>query len=150
MIFLALHVNIWNKVDLYLQTRTFMREFLKKLISTWKLWTLMRDFLKKNSITKCGPLPMNSFLNVVLDLTKCGYMKKVDLVVKNVDHYTWFSEKSRPLYEGVKWSISSSALFWAVLCSSDTRPCPPKILFCPPLPSGSVILYDFLSNPWPE
>ena len=51
--------------------------------STWKIWTFMRDFLKKLDLNlkKCDPL-------------RCHFLKKVDLYLKNLDLCAWFSEKN--------------------------------------------------------
>ena len=59
--------------------------FWKKWTSSWKMWTFMRDFLKKVDL---------NLKNV--DFYKSFSGKKVALYLRKGDFYAWFSEKCGP------------------------------------------------------
>ena len=70
--------------------------------STWKIWTFMRDFLKKLDLNlkKCDPLRAIfwkkwTFTWEMWTFTH-DFLKKVDLDLKMWTFYAWFSEKGGP------------------------------------------------------
>ena len=85
----------------------FTHDFLKKVDLDLKMWTFYAWFSEKSI-----PRPENvDLLRMIFwkkwtSSWKCGpftedFLKKVDLNLKNVDLYAWFSEKSGPRLENV-------------------------------------------------